>query len=625
VILAASTTEDRKYWDEDPAAIPATVGIAEANARYRQSLDRTGLRLYYNRPARTVATAGATGAQQAANSVVDSQITKLGGSLTQEIIDGLSALICRPLRARVLPVGAKHSVRLQCKQLQHLVDGVLEANDFLAEAQRVFVDSGCCSLGAVQFYIEPTNQEIRCERVDPLSLYWLDDEGANPLTLIKITGVSRRLLALKYPKHKEAILRGQRFVPRTIVGVDPMGAADISPDQVKVIELWRRKVGDKPGRHVMAIISRVGSQTVTELEGEGWDYDSFPFAFLRYQWEHRGFGGVSVARLVGSDDLWYRRLNRVVYESLKGGVPLVWKHINTTFKGVSDLEYQIAEWDGEVPPEIRVPQVLSKEVVEQMDKLRMRAMERVGLNSQLASGVRPPNLPSQPAQNAFVDTVTIRLLGLQQRWEAFYRQAARCVAMLASTAYKSKGSRVKAPGSRFLELVKWPVDLKENQYDIQVALASALSLTVSGRLQDLQTLKEAMPNTLTEAEFARQLQMPDTEGLADRLNSAQDLAEKLVSMALDGNSEGKPQLVMPPMRPEILSKVVEIGAQELAGAYLADYPRLNRELLRRLIRKAEAGLKALGTPPANTNAAPATPAPAVTGSAAPPAVSPAAA
>lgn len=564
---------ETQHWTENRKLLPKFASAAERKQVSAIADDEALLRNYYQRPV-TGREPDSTRVNQAAMEAYKA-LGALGFNLSREVIDASAAQLCDPIGTKVTPVGADHETRIACKQLSRLTDAIRSQVDAMALKQRAYKDACTMTLGATKLYVDPQTEELKAERAHRLTLYWDDAEGSQPLTLYQISAVPKLRLARMFPEHGEKIMKAPRFQQKHILGVDAPGSR--ASDSVKVIEAWSTADSGDDGMHAMQLADG------TELAAGDWQWGFFPFAICRWDWDHEGFGGVPLGRILAPYHYWTNRLVLTWYKSLRGAVPRVLLHENSEVDALTDQEFEKVLWSGQVPPTIEAANTVPSNVPEAIEALRMRAYAEGGINPQAAAGARPPGLNSAPAQREWIDIASTRLKQQKLNCERYDRQFTEIAVALMSVAYKKKPARVRAPGSKRLEQIKFP-DLKEGQYEIDVAVTSGLSQTISGRMEQANMLEEK--GKISSGEWLKLVGLPDTESASDRANAPQELAESLISRALDHG-----EFKMPMAWPELLEAIIYSGTRELMRAYNEGeeaYPRDNTEALRRLIAAAEA-------------------------------------
>jgi hypothetical protein len=570
--------DSEKSWIEDPKLLEGMAKTLESEHASRLAESKSYLRMYYNRP---VVSADYSRPYRE-HAVFEALRDRHGGNLTREVIDGAAANICRPLSAEVLPKGVEFELEQGCRQASRLIEGVYDNSNFLAIGKRAFKDGCTADIGPVKGLIDPEANEIKFERLNPLQTYWVDNGTDNPRTVLTTTSISRDELAARYPRHKGKIMDMTPWSPPLVVGVDQPQARRRNPNTVKVVEAWCRAIGNDMGRHSVTVGDIV-------LEDETWEHEITPV--FRFVWttDFTGWGGLPLARIVGDYDNANRRLLKMMYAGLEGAVPWLVSHEDSEVDGVSDVEFQNVKYAGSTPPTVYMPQTVSPEVIAQIERNYARAYAEGGVNQNMATGSAPARYTSAVAQREFVDIANTRLLDAQQQWQQLWSDGAKVVVMLAQQAKKT---HVRVKGANYYESVSFP-KLSRDKYKVNFGLSSGLSLTPAGRLQELEDLRQA--GVIDTADVLRHLDLPDTRALADRTNAPRDLVMKQIGMALN---EGKFEMPSA-MQGEGLGALVKIGGEEFQRARLqGNYPAANMEVLRRLIKAAEARLAPPPQPPA---------------------------
>ncbi len=575
-----ATTETT--WLEDPALLGKLAEETEQRHASRTTEAKTYLRHYYDRP---VVDVDYTRPYRE-TAVFQALKNASGGNLTREVVDAAVAMVCREMSAEVTPKGATHELREGCKELGRLIEGVFDNCEFLDVSTRCMTDAMTADVGPCVGTI--VDGEITFERVNPLEYFWVEDGTGTPRTQMTVRPVSRDFLMSKYPGQRQAIKDLPAFTPRSVTGVDPPGAyGRDEKNTVKVVEAWCTALSDsEAGRHTVV----AGGAGPVVLHSETWTHPTSPLFRFIWKPDFRGYGGVSLARIISRYDNANRRLLRMVYASLAGAVPMIIEQADSEISGFSDIEFTRVKYEGPVPPDIKVPQVVSKEVLDQIDKNYSRAYAEGGVNEHMASGSAPARYTSAVAQREFVDIANTRLIDAQKRWQQGWKDAAKVVALLSQQARKT---HVKVRGAKYYESATWP-KLPQDKYKVSFGLASGLSLTPAGRLQELQDLKDA--EVIDTSDVIRNQNLPDTRAIADRVSAPRDLVMRQVSLALDKGIFSMPSAMQ---GPEGLSSLVKIGGESYAQALNeGTYPRANMETLRRLIKAAEARLAPPPAPPA---------------------------
>jgi hypothetical protein len=267
------------------------------------------------------------------------------------------------------------------------------------------------------------------------------------------------------------------------------------------------------------------------------------------------------------------------------------------------MPFEVVHWDGPSKPEVVTANPVSPQMLDYIERLRDKCAAETGVSIQATSGMRPAGLNSAPAQREWIDLITARLTPQQQRWEEFWRDSAQAVIALCDATSAKPTTWRKLAKDNVLEDLRWAkIKLKPEQYRVRYMLSSALSLTTSGRMEQLADLKAN--GAIDQGEYNRMLGLPDIEQASDRANAPRDLVEKQIDMALNEGVIETPS----PMQGQGLNDLIRLGALAYQQAVLkGTYPPENLEALRRLIKAAEARLQPPPAPEAPPAALPAQP------------------
>lgn len=578
-----------EHWTENLQSLPKKVVELEDAAAQRHSLDKMLLRLYYGRPIAVPA----VDASRPAQALASIEGARAGGiNLTRQVIDAAASLVVRIPAIKCVPVGTHFSKQRAAKLQGRFCNGVFYANDIDRRSDRVWTGGATTRLGGTKWYVDPQTKAIKSAPVNSLNLFWDDAEGPDPRNLYEVTAVPKRFLAAKYPKHADVLLKAPLWAEPTVSMVDPPNIHE--RETAKVIEAWSLPMGKEPGKHVIVC----GDVTLLE---EKWEFERFPIALFRWQDSFRSFGGRPLAEILMPYQLWTNKLTRVIDEAQKGAVPMVLEHEMAEIAGLTDRPFQRVRYRGQIPPQVITPQGLNAEIYNWRETLKREAFEEGGVNMALAQGTKPAGLTSAVALREHQDIASTRLIRATKRFEAYFKDSAEIILMLARQAYHNKGTRVTAPDTDHLEEIDWDaIKLGEDESAVQVESVSALPLTVAGRLD---FVKELMAEQLiSPKDGLRLLQIPDTEAELDRQTAPQDLAARQVEAALwDGE-------YLPPESIQDLDLLIGTASLELQRALQnTTYPAENLELCRRLIAEAKL-LKDAGAAPPTTQPTAAAPA-----------------
>jgi hypothetical protein len=523
-----------------------------------------------------------------AQSLQDIENVKAAGfSLIREVIDAAAALVVRMPSVKVMPIGQQFKIHRGAKLMSRFLNGVFYENKAKEISPAIFNDAATSRCGLLKWYFDEKSKKIKCERLNSLWLLWDDAEGPEPKSLYYISPASKRFLSTKFPEMESQVRDLPHWSPTTVPAVEFSRWHEA--DRVKVTEAWTLPQGDKPGKHIIR-----GGDKLTLLDEE-YNFPRFPI--VPYRWAHgfRTWGGRPLGEILMPYQLWTSRIMRTIHESAKASIPKIMAHNESGIQQWTDKTLEVVTYRGPVMPQIVSAATVSGDLWKLREIIKAEAYEEGGVNPAIAQGTTSDNLKSAPAQRERMDIASTRLIHPTERFEAFWRDCADVIIMLAADA----GSKIKAssPMGSYLREIPWEdIELKENEYSIEVMSTAALPLTVGGRLDfvnDLMNMKDDDGRALIKSKDGlRLLQMPDTDSVLDRETASQDLADKQVEAAL---WEGD---YFPPEPIQDLNVLIETASKELMRALQnGTFPEGNLELCRRLINEAKMMVAQMQAPP----------------------------
>ena len=305
-----------------------------------------------------------------------------------------------------------------------------------------------------------------------------------------------------------------------------------------------------------------------------------------------GAGGVAIARLAAPYHRWMNQLVLYAHESFKGNLPKVVRHATTIMNqgGTSNIPFNELIWDGPQAPQVIAGNVVSDQVLNYIPQVGAFAHQHLGINENMATGMKPAGVNSAPALREYRGFVDQRLNGINERWAQLWADIGKAYVGIGSEHLKNETFVTRCVGSEALQEIKWSeIDLKRNKYRMQFDVTSGLSNTVAGKMQDVGELMDMGQIDAVDAGIMLKSAVPDIAAATDEAFAPRALARKLIDDALDDNYQ-------PPSStygPEFLNSCVLIGTRRLCKA-TADGNRTPEQLesLRKFIRCAQRKLKA---------------------------------
>ena len=542
-------------------------------------LARVLMRLYWNRPltSRSLPSAVSDVDFERFASAANQVANQLGFNLIRELVDGMAARVCRQMACKVITVGGDSTLQQQSARMSRLIDGLNAENNTREVLETMLIDA-CTSrgFGAGKVYFDEVAEEIKFERIDPMSVFFRFSEGPKPRNLWVQSTVPREYLQDTYKSKADELARVPGGRRTMIAGVEPPGIN--TEDTVLVNERWKLHRGDNDkGRWIMTC-----GQIV--LENEPYPYDFHQVILLRVLPDFIGAGGVALARIGAPFHRWQNQLVRVAQESFQGNVPRVVRHVGTTINGggVSNVPFAETVWEGPQKPDIIPGNVVSDQLLNFIPTLSHQGHVATGVNEQMASGMKPTGINSGAALREYTQFADARMNGPNERYAQAWADIGRAYIGIGAEHYKSKAVVVRAPGSAMLLEIKWSdVDLKKNKHRLQFQVVSGLSTTVPAKMQDVGDLQDlGLADAIDAAEMLK-ADVPDIAAFAERITAPRRLAQKMVEDALDGIVQQPSALY----GPDCLNAIMLHGSQCLARVVLdGNHTPEQMEVLRLLLK-----------------------------------------
>jgi hypothetical protein len=585
-----SAKQDNESWIDKPEITCDVAEELEDQHKPRNAYNKASLRLYYERGTDEDAINWSRGTRDLE---VWENMRRCGYNLIREVADGSASQVCRPLRAKLIPIGLDSTIERMCKLLNRLLDGVFSMVKAHAVLKRTYRDCLVTDIGAAMLSIR--DGEFRLDRLNPLHVLWPMDDTDQPRTIMYEDAIPRRNLMAEHPKHAEAIKKLPSWQHERVYGVHAGGSRLRRADTVKVITAYATSVGKEKGRWVVAC------ENGLVLDQGEWDYPMHPIITCRWDWDFDGFGGYSLARLLTPYHLRVTRNKRREDAFLAGAKPTIIAEESAAADATwSDEAFQkIVHPDGSAPPQVIMPPVIPGELIQSTDRDYQRARAEGGVSETVSSGAVRSSVTSGRGIREEVSVSNLRLSGQHDVWTGLHVDLGRVAVMLGGSV---KGKvRARTPGVAWMDELEWPSPskIKDTQYVVEYEAVSALPSTVSGKLDALEDF--AKMGWATPADTARMSELPDIQRFTDAANGPLDMAEAIIDMAIVGDNDGNPVFVpvMALPTPD-LEQMHTRALQRLQQAAIPgkSTPKANIECLRKVIRNIESRLKAAAPPPA---------------------------
>jgi len=477
----------------------------------------------------------------------------------------------RPL---FLTSGGDYTMKRKAKMLNKFVQGLFYGTDAYKAGEAICRDA--CIFGTGFMKIFDDGDEIVAERVFPHEILIDDNEAiyGKPRQMFQRKYINKEVLINLFPDFADSIIRASS--DENTIGGSPM--TNNVYDAVGVVEAWHlpssRDSGD--GRHVIAI------QNATLLDEE-YTKSRFPFVSLKWSDRALGFWGQGIAEQLTGLQIEINKLLKTIQIAMhlvsvpkifvERGSKISKAHLNNEIGGI--IEY------AGTPPIYKTANSVSPEMFAHLDRLYQRAYEIVGISQLAASSKKPSGIDSGRALREFSDIESERFLSFARSYEQVFLDAAKIMVGVAEdVAGRDNNFSVTSFDKTTIQKIRWKdVDLKEDQYIMQVFPTSLLPVTPAARLQ---TVEEMMRTGLLSREDGLALlDFPDLEGVQSLEMAAIDEIEMVIENIIDKGRYSSPEPFS--NLPLALKKM----NQAYLRAKLDSVPEDRLELMRRYISDAQ--------------------------------------
>ncbi len=476
---------DRWWLGDDPAKdIAAIVTRLEDQQGYLDQQRLVFARLYANQPIQSLYGLGVLRRQ----SPMDFSASRVTWNLCQAAVDTAAAKIAKNKpRVLFLTSGGDWELQKQAKDLTKYCDGLFYDTELYETGQRIFVDAEVFGTGLVKIFAD--GAEIKAERTLECEVFVNEAEAINgtPRSMYHRMYMHREVAADSYargmPKEREAML--------AMPGIDLSGElSGVRSDMIALHEAWHLGSNEKADNGKRALIC--GDVT---LAVKPWKKDYFPFVKMTWNPRIVGWRGQGLVEQLVGIQLEINRLSKTIQQVhhlmsvprvyVERGSKIIKAHINNEIGA-------IVEYNGTKPQEERGVGA-APELYAERDRQWEKGFEITGISQLSATAQKPAGLDSAVSLREYHDIESERFVIVGQRYEQFFIDCAEIMIDLSRDLYKdNKDLRVKAPGTKLLEEIKWKdVDLREDEYFMKAFPTSTLPTTPAGKLQKVQELFEA--------------------------------------------------------------------------------------------------------------------------------------
>lgn len=453
---------------------------------------------------------------------------RLSLNVVRNMVSAVVSKIAAKNKVKVsfLPQGGSHSydIKRKAEKCEQLVDGVFYDRGVYKKQRAIFRDCTVFGTGLLKVVTDEQVKRIVADRTPQWEMLVDETDGANgePRSIYQQKPYDKLVLKDMFPKFAEQIEKSQ--TRSEDVPMNP----DTTADVVIATEAWHLPSGPdaKDGRRCIIL------PEVT-LCDDPYDYDTFPFAVMRWAEDLDGFFGIGLAyELAGIQ----AEINDLLQEIQEGhhiitGFWAVEQGSRVTSQHINDDLSKIIRYAGTRPDYI-VPSVIAAEVYQHLWNLYAKAYEITGISQLTAQSQKPAGLNSGEALRRYSDIVTERFLEVGSMLEEWTIDAAKLTLRCANEIVdEHKSFPVVTRTKKSLETLDYAdYRLEKGDYEIEAFPTSVLPNTPPGRVAFVQDLVNS--KMMGAEDGFDLLNFPDTKGYAKRRLARRTTFERNVASIL---------------------------------------------------------------------------------------------
>ncbi len=546
---------------------------------------------------------------------------KLRYNVCEQGVDTLLAEItsAKP-KATFLTTGGNWMLRQGAKETELLIEAQMrEEKIYDGKGRQVQRDAEVCGVGFVEVMVDWEALTPKLDRCLPFEVM-VDEADArygSPRGIFRQHLMDRGVLLEKCgdtPERRKAIEEAPRFSASSSPDEWLMSNSEWNEsDLVLVVKGWRMPSSRraKDGKHVLCIDG-------CTLHSSAFTRDHFPLIKLAWSDDIVGYWSKSVVSQLEADQVEINRTLRRIQEAagVAAGYWLMQTGSKVRQDHLTDVPGAHLFYTG-VKPEYVVPATLPGDLVNHVNFLIQRALQRIGVSEMFANAQKPAGLNSGEAQRVHANVFSQRQIAHVQAYESWHVDIARgfldANEDIADYVNGEKDDQkrksmpdvnVSVMRGRRTVLKRLRFDkarLPENQWVIQAYPMSSLPSEPSGRQA---TVGDWISLGLIDATEARALMnMPDLESSNDLKLADYDFALWAFETMVYDNEY---------VSPEPFQKL-ELGLELVRVSYLRglidgvpddrlDLVRDHMSAIKRLIQKATQPPPMAAMPPAGVDA-----------------------
>jgi hypothetical protein len=437
----------------------------------------------------------------------------------------VNRLLRQQMFMSIVPERGNFGQRQQSKMIQMWVEAGLHEIGFWQAMTKMGLDGLCYGSGVLKI-AETMAKKIGCFRVHRDELLYDNEDEDDPNSCIQRVWANREDVLDRYGTSREireAIEKCDSAYPAFYFGNGVLDTSNVIP----LLAGYRRKrVTGRPGRYVLAV------QNYT-IADEPYDDDELPF--IQWDWHQlpSGIFGKGLAEtLLRVNEEIDRLFAADTENAMRGGWPKVLAHADSGVNpaALGDTSYAIVKWSGQpwMKPEYVEPPTMGEQNGARIERLIKYGKEMAHISDQAMQGRQVSGAGASAVareKESQIDDANFAEMG--GRLEKVAEQATYKLIKLGK---KLKPS-FTMPGRR-RQLIKWEAVqiLDSCSVGIEAIGMSRFPQTMSGRQEILDSM--LANGTISREMHTRWSQVPDVDGLQDRLNAPHDAIDKMLDEIL---------------------------------------------------------------------------------------------
>lgn len=417
----------------------------------------------------------------------------------------------------------------RAEKMQLAIDGEWARGAIYTKVQKVAIDGLQTGSGWLKMYIDE-DRHVAFTHTHANNVFVDEFESAyGPVRAIfEVRYVRKDVLSELHPDKADVIQTAAVSAP------PKFGWTMYSPGMVLVVEGWAAPVGQRKGRHIVAVSSGA-------IVAEDWNERQFPLIQFRVGDKPLNPYGQGYTEQVFAAQIFLNKILTIMEAAAQLGIAPFW--VLGEGSGVTpDMmrnETRVITATDPAGVQYHYQPPFHPDSYTYTRELERYIHNYYGIN-QLQANTTDSGLnrfDSSKAMNAYIDSSDTRHILLLQRWEEFFVQVAKRTILLAGQIAQQYGSYPVLTGGGPLgkmNQLDWAdIKMEEDTYRVTIAPANVLSITPAARISDIIELRNE--GIFTGAQAARLASGPNDIGAAiAEVTAVDDYIDFIISNIIEG-------------------------------------------------------------------------------------------